>query len=177
MKQFSVGVFTDRGNAEQAINEIHNRLGVDTDNISYIYRNQDGDVKEVDADKIATDTPAEGAGKGAVIGGTIGAIAGLATVAGVIPVIGPLFAAGPLAAALGLTGAVGTAAAGAATGAAAGGILGALGNLGVGTEKAQHYNDRVAAGDILVTVYDEKDARELLLECGAVEAEAYAATV
>lgn len=177
MKHMTVGLFSDRANAEKAINRLHNELKIPTDDISYIYRNSDGAVQEVDAGKIATDTPAEGAGKGAVVGGTIGAIAGLATVAGVIPVIGPLFAAGPLAAALGLTGALGTTAAGAATGAAAGGIIGALTNLGIGSEKAQHYADRVGEGDILVAAHTEHDARQVLTECGAVDTDVYTLAV
>lgn len=177
MKHFSVGLFPNRSTAEEAINRIHNELKIPTDDISYIYRNSEGEVREVDAGDVASDTPVEGAGKGAAIGGTIGAIAGLATVAGVIPVIGPLFAAGPLAAALGLTGAVGATAAGAATGAAAGGLIGALANLGVGEEKAQHYTDRVYAGDILVSVYSETDARPMLIDCGAIEAEVYTVKV
>ncbi|HWH07433.1 MAG TPA: hypothetical protein VNU47_02845 [Candidatus Paceibacterota bacterium] len=177
MKHMTIGVFSDRSNAEAAINRVHNELNVPNDDISYVYRNSEGDVTEVDAKDITTDTPAEGAGKGAMVGGAIGAIAGLATVAGVIPVIGPLFAAGPLAAALGLTGAIGTTAAGAATGAAAGGVIGALSNMGVGQEKAQHYADRVGAGDILVAVHSEKNAEEILRDCGAVETGVYALAV
>lgn len=177
MKHMTIGIFSDRGNAEAAINRLHNELNIPNDDISYIYRNLDGDVMEVDANEISTDTPAEGAKKGAVIGGTIGALAGIATVMGVIPVIGPLFAAGPLAAALGLTGAVGTTAAGAATGAAAGGIIGALANLGIGQEKAQHYADRVGAGDILVAAHTEADARTIMSECGAVETDLYTLAV
>ena len=177
MKHMTIGLFSDRSNAEAAINRLHNELKVPNDDISYIYRNTEGDVMEVDAKSIATDTPAEGAGKGAMVGGAIGALAGIATVAGVIPVIGPLFAAGPLAAALGLTGAVGTTAAGAATGAAAGGIIGALANLGIGTEKAQHYADRVGEGDILVAAHTEHDARQVLIDCGAVDTDVYSLTV
>lgn len=173
----TIGVFTDRSNAEAAINRLHNELQIPNDDISYIYRNTDGEVQEVDAAHISTDTPAEGAGKGAMIGGSIGALAGIATVAGVIPVIGPLFAAGPLAAALGLTGALGTTAAGAATGAAAGGIIGALANLGVGEEKAQRYADRVGAGDILVAAHTDKDARTVLEECGAIDTDVYSLAV
>ncbi len=177
MKQFTVALFADRSAAEEAINRIHNELNIPNEDISYIYKNKSGEVKEVDASDVSTDTPAEGASKGAMIGGTIGALAGLATVAGIIPVIGPLFAAGPLAAALGLTGALGTTAAGAVTGAAAGGILGALTHLGVGTEKAQHYSDRVEAGDILVSAYAEEDATAIFRECGAIETDAYVAMV
>lgn len=173
----TIGLFSDRGNAEAAINRLHNELKVPTDDISYIYRNTEGEVQEVDAGDIASKTPVEGAGKGAMVGGTIGAIAGLATVAGILPVIGPLFAAGPLATMLGLTGAVGTTAAGAATGAAAGGVIGALANLGIGTEKAQHYADRVGEGDILVAAHTEHDARQVLEECGAVDTDVYTLAV
>ncbi len=177
MKQLTVGVFANRSNAEEAINRVHKELNVPNDDISYVYRNTDGEVKEVDADHVTTDTTAEGAGKGAAIGATVGVIAGLATVAGVIPVFGPLFAAGPLAVALGLTGTLGTAAAGAATGAAAGGIIGALTHLGVGNEHAQHYADLVQAGDIIVTAYAEESAQSIFMDSGALEAEAYAAQV
>jgi len=112
MKQLTLGVFLSRADAERAINELHQEARIDKNDISYIYRNQEGRVREVDADDITGDTPIEGAKKGAAIGGTLGALAGLATFAGVLPIIGPLVAAGPIAAALGLTGALGSAAAG-----------------------------------------------------------------
>lgn len=179
MKKFTIGMFTAREDAEKAINQLHNELDIPTDDLSFIYRNTEGEVKEVSADDIATPTAVEGAGKGATTGAAIGALAGIAAIAGVIPAIGPLFAAGPLAAALGLTGALGTAAAGAATGAAAGGLIGALANMGIGQERAQRYADRVAAGDVLVSAYadEEIDVRGTLTECGALDVETYAITV
>ncbi|KND49318.1 MAG: hypothetical protein AB203_02885 [Parcubacteria bacterium C7867-008] len=179
MKKFTVGIFQNREDAEKAINRAHNELNIPTSDLSFIYRNSDGEVKEVPAGDIATSTPVEGAGHGAAIGGTIGAIAGLATIAGVIPVIGPLFAAGPLAVALGLTGAVGTTAAAAATGAIAGGLIGALTNLGVGEENAKRYADRVQSGDVLVAAYAEEgvDVRALFTDAGAIETEGYALKV
>lgn len=179
MKRLNIGIFTNREDAEKAINYVHNQLGIANDDISFLYRNQEGEVREVAAGDVSSKTPAEGAEKGAVIGGGIGALAGIAAVAGFMPVVGPLFAAGPLAAALGFTGAVGTAVAGAATGAAAGGIIGALANLGIGKEHAQRYADRVNAGDVLVSAYADEgiDVRAAFTECGALETEAYAATV
>lgn len=179
MKQFVIGVFSAREDAEKAINAVHNDLSVAHNDISYLYRNTEGEVMEGDAKDIAGDTMGEGAQKGAVVGGTIGALAGIATVAGVIPVIGPLFAAGPLAAALGLTGAVGTTAAAAATGAAAGGVVGALSNMGVPEENAQRYADRVSAGNILVAVHTEDavGAERAMSECGAVETQVYSLAV
>ncbi len=175
MKKFTIGIFKSREDAEKAISELHHTHGVDTSDISYIFKNTEGDVREVSADDVAGDTPVEGAEKGAAIGGTLGALAGIAAVAGVIPVVGPLFAAGPLAAAIGLSGAVGTAVAGAATGAVAGGLIGALVNLGVGEEHAQQYADRVLAGNILVSTYAEEnvDAHAVFVACGALETEAY----
>jgi hypothetical protein len=175
MKKFTIGIFASREDAEKAINTLHTTLDIETDDISYIFRNTHGDVQEVSADAIASDTPAEGAEKGAAIGAGVGALAGIAAVAGAIPVVGPLFAAGPLAAALGLTGAVGTTVAGAATGAVAGGLIGALVNLGVGEESAQRYADRVHAGDVLVSAYadEEKNVHQVFVDCGALETEAY----
>jgi uncharacterized membrane protein len=175
MKKFTVGMFGNREDAEKAINRLHAEMHVSTDDISYIYRNSEGEVKEVKSDDIASSTTIEGAGHGAVTGATIGAIAGLATVAGVIPVIGPLFAAGPLAVALGLTGAVGATAAAATTGAVAGGLIGTLTHLGVGEENAKRYADRVHVGDVLVAAYaeDTVDVAALFHDAGALDTESY----
>lgn len=179
MKKFTIGVFAAREDAEKAINRLHNELSIPNEDISYLYKNIDGEVREVEAGNITTDTPVEGAGKGAAVGGAIGALAGIAAVAGVIPVVGPLFAAGPLAVALGLTGAVGTTAAGALTGAAAGGLIGALTHMGVGEERAQRYADRVSAGDVLVATYADEDidVARLLVDAGALDTESYSLQV
>lgn len=179
MKTFTIGAFANREDAEKVINRLHNDLGIPSDDISYVYRNTDGEIKEKDADDIARSTMAESAGKGAAVGGTIGAIAGLAAFAGVIPVIGPLFVAGPLAAALGFTGAVGAAAAGGVTGAAAGGIIAGLVRLGVSEEHAQRYADHVEAGDILVAAYAEKpdEAAAIFNEESAMDVQSYALAV
>ncbi|MDQ2933158.1 MAG: hypothetical protein M3Q80_02140 [bacterium] len=175
MKHLTTAIFVSRDAAEKAINIIHNKLAVPNEDISFIYRNTEGEVREVDASKISTSTPVEGAKSGAAVGGTIGAVAGLAAVAGLIPVIGPIFAAGALTTALGLTGAIGTTAAGAITGAVAGGLVGALVNLGVGKEHAKRYEDLVMAGDVLVSVYSPEGSgvSELLHESGAIEVNTY----
>ncbi len=175
MKTMTIGTFAAREDAEKAINKLHNELGIPTDHISYVYRNTDGEVKEHDADDIARDTVGESTGKGAAVGGTLGALAGLAAFAGIIPVIGPLFAAGPLAAALGFSGAAGAAVAGGAAGAVAGGIVAVLGRLGLSSEHAQRYADRVEAGDILVAAHADADkgAGAVLAEYGASNVESY----
>lgn len=180
MKELVTGVFESRDDAEKAINHLHRELGVDTDDISYIYRNTEGEMRETKASRVASYTPGEGAGRGAAWGGALGGAAGLAIAAGAIPAIGPILAAGPLVAALGLgAGALGTAAAGAVTGAAAGGIIGALVSWGVDEEQAQHYEDRVHAGDILLAVHTNMpdDVAAAMADMGAMEVNSYALAV
>lgn len=179
MKNLTLGTFSAREDAEKSINRLHNELEISHDEISYVYRNTDGETREIDTEDVSSSTPVEGAKSGAAIGGSIGAIAGIAAVAGVIPILGPIFVAGPLITALGITGAIGTTAAGAVTGAAAGGLIGALANLGVGEEKAKQYSDRVTAGNILVVIHadDKVDPTSILLDCGADNIETFRPTV
>ena len=183
MKKLTLGVFNTRERAEEAIAALQQDLRIPTDDISYVYRNTNNEVEEVDVDALGdtVETPAEGVASGAVTGGALGALAGIATVVGLIPVVGPIFAAGPLLAALGLGvgGAVGATVAATVTGAAAGGLIGALANLGVSEDKAKVYEDRVVAGDILVAVHaeDNFDVAATLSEHGASSVESYAPAV
>lgn len=176
MKKYIIATFPSRARAEDAINRLHTELGIGTDEISYVYKNTDEEVKEVPAEDVSVETPAEGAQKGAIIGGSIGALAGLAAVAGIIPILGPIFAAGPLVAALGLgAGALGTTAAGAITGAAAGSLIGALVNMGVSQQKAQEYEDSVMAGNVLVAVHADEgvNVESIFTDCGATDIETF----
>lgn len=179
MKRITVGIFSVREEAEKAINYLHNKHGIPNEDISYIYRNKEGEVREVSAHEISSKTASEGAEKGASIGATVGAIAGIIAITGFAPIVGPLFAAGPLAAALGFTGVVGATAAGAVTGAAAGGLVGALTNVGIGAENSKRYADRVEAGNILVAVYADQslDLTNSFLEQGATDVNVYGLTV
>lgn len=183
MKKLTTGVFPSRERAEEAINALQNDLGVPTEDISYIYRNTEGEVREVQVDENAdtAEVAAEGAAGGAVTGGALGAIAGIATAAGVIPVIGPIFAGGALLSALGigLAGAAGATAAAATTGVIAGGLVGALASLGVPETEAKVYEDRVAGGDILVAVHssDTYDVADTLNAHGALSVESYTPSI
>lgn len=179
MKNITLATFTNRNDAEKAINQLHNELGISHDEISYVYKNTNDEIKEVDTKEISSSTPQEGAIDGAKIGGTIGALAGIATIIGVIPVIGPVFVAGPLMTTLGLIGAIGATAAGAVTGATAGGLVGALINIGVKEEHAQRYADYVTAGNVLVSVHSdaEKDPSSILISCGAEGVERFSLSV
>ncbi len=155
MKSIIVGTFSSRNAAESLIHHLTNESLVTGDDISYLYKNADGKIEQTDS---TGDKAVDGATEGAVLGGSVGAIAGIATVVGLIPVIGPIFAAGPIIAALGI-GAAGaaitTTAAGALTGALAGGVIGALVKLGAPEEEAREYEERLSAGDVLVTAYTE----------------------
>lgn len=156
MEKVIMGTFATREDAERLIHHLSTDLKIPHDKISYIYRNADG---EIESTKEAESGSLEGTATGAVVGGTAGAIAGIATVIGVIPIIGPIFAAGPIIAALGIgAGAIGTTAAGALTGAVAGGIIGALVDLGLTETEAQTYQERVQKGDVLVVVRSEQDS-------------------
>lgn len=180
MKEIVIALFSAREDAEKTVQMLHHDVGIDVAEISYLYKTIDGQEKEIDTESLVSDTPAEGAGKGALIGGGLGTVAGIITIAGLVPVIGPIFAAGPLVAALGIgAGAVGTTAAGAVTGAAAGGLIGALVAWGTPEEVAKSYEERVLAGDILVAVHTEKpdEVRAVMESNNALEVNQYAISV
>lgn len=101
-----------------------------------------------------------GAATGGLLGGTLGLLAGIGALA--IPGVGPLIAAGPLLAAL----------SGAAAGATVGGITGGLIGLGIPEIEAKRYENRIAEGNILISVLtktsDEVDrAKEVLKKADA----------
>ena len=103
-----------------------------------------------------------GAGTGAIIGGTLGWLAGIGALA--IPGIGPLIAAGPIVAALAGAGAAG----------ALGGVTGALIGYGVPEYEAKRYEGRVRKGGILLSVHADnhewaKRAKEIMAEAGGTD--------
>ena len=86
---------------------------------------------------------ATGASTGGVVGGALGWLAGIGALA--IPGAGPFIAAGPILAALSA----------AAVGAAVGGIAGGLIGLGIPELEAKRYEDKIKAGNILISVHTE----------------------
>jgi hypothetical protein len=108
----------------------------------------------------APEGAAAGAGTGAVVGGTLGLLAGIGALA--IPGLGPLIAAGPIMGAL----------AGAGAGGAAGGLIGALVGMGIPEYEAKRYEGRVKSGHILLSVHCDssdwvKKAKDVLERTGA----------
>lgn len=163
----TIGVFASHDQAEKAISELKN-FGVPEGDLSYLYLNKAGDVKDgTEGDKMGS-----GVAKGASTGAVIGGIAGLIIANGVLPGLGSLIVAGPLAAALGVAGA--SAVAGAATGAVAGGLIGALTHMGIDKDDVSMYEDHVRRGDILVVSRGTPESTEaIFVSCGAVAVKHY----
>ena len=172
MEKVILGTFPTHAQVEQLVRDLNEGYFIPGSDISYVHRDRGG----ADAVNRETHTPADGAATGAVVGGSVGALAGLAAVAGVIPVVGPILVAGPFVTMLGLgTGVVGTTVAGAVTGAVAGGLVGALVNLGASESEAQAYEERVRAGDTLVVVHaaDAERLAEVFTAHGATSVNTY----
>jgi hypothetical protein len=91
-----------------------------------------------------------GAEKGSLVGGALGALAGLTALT--IPVVGPILAAGPIVAAIG----------GAAVGGVVGGLAGGSGALtrfGVPRNAAPRLERMLSEGGILIVVHSSDPAR------------------
>lgn len=165
----TIGVFTTHAAAESALNELK-AFGVKDADLSYVYINDKGTVK----DGQSVGKVGDGAVTGATAGAIIGGIAGLVVANGVLPGLGTLMVAGPLATALGFTGAAGAAVAGAATGVVAGGLIGALTNMGIDKQDVQLYEDHVRRGDVLVISRGTPASTEdIFLNHGAVDVRHY----
>jgi hypothetical protein len=148
-------VFDDRAEAERAAAELRS-AGVPDSALSVIARREGADGDFGDSDTHEVSDKGEGLLKGAVAGGSIGALLGIAALA--IPGVGPLVAAGAIAG----SAIPGAAAIGAGAGALAGGLSGLLTEHGVSDEDASYYEERIHSGGIFLSV----DAREAGLDAG-----------
>lgn len=165
MKQAIFALVPNLSLADKMMNKLHQDLSIDTEDMSYVYRNEDGDRVEGDGTEASGKTVGEGAKDGAKTGGLIGAAIGIVAATGVLVPLGAIVAAGPIATALGLTGAVGATLTTTAVGAAAGGLVGALMHLGLSEPDARTYEEAVAAGEVLISVMtDEADQAIAIME-------------
>lgn len=103
---------------------------------------------------------ATGGTAGAIIGGTIGWLAGIGALA--IPGAGPLIASGPIMAAL----------AGLGTGAAVGGVAGGLVGAGISEYEAKRFEGMIRQGKVLLSVQCDDStkvarAKDILQDSGA----------
>ncbi|MGH7630799.1 MAG: general stress protein [Gemmatimonadales bacterium] len=133
-----VGLFRDRGDAEQAIKEIRD-AGFTREQIGIAIKERN-EQREV-ADGTGTSQAGRGAAAGAVSGGLVGGIIGLLGSL-LVPGIGPIVVGGVLESVL----------VGAGAGVATGGLIGALVGLGVSEEDARHFDTGFREGGTLVTV-------------------------
>ncbi len=126
-----IASFAEHGQAERFVAELR-QAGFSESQIGVVAPGHAGSATPVE----------DSAAAGALTGGAWGVLLGAALAAGLIPGIGPVLAGGILAGILG----------GAAVGATAGTLVGALVGLGIGEEKARHYQQQLLAGHTLVVV-------------------------
>jgi hypothetical protein len=154
------GIFRDRAHVEQGVDALVN-AGYRSEDISVLLPENVG-TKDFAAEKHtkAPEGTATGAGTGAVVGGTLGLLAGIGALA--IPGLGPFIAAGPIMGAL----------AGVGTGGVVGGIIGALVGMGIPEYEAKRYEGMIKEGKILLSVHCDnsdwvKRAKDILERIGA----------
>ena len=150
----SVGVFTHRRDAEQALHELRDS-GFPMDRVSVVVRDADrnADMAGASVGENVGNKADEGATVGLLSGGALGGLTGLLVGLGAlaIPGIGPVMLAGATATTLATT------LAGVGIGAVTGGLLGGLIGLGIPEERARVYNERVERGHYLVIVDGSDD--------------------
>jgi Alternative complex III, ActD subunit/Heat induced stress protein YflT domain len=154
------GIYRDRLRVEKAV-DVLKQEGFRSTDISVLFPDNQG-TKDFAHEKStkAPEGTAAGAGTGAVIGGSLGWLAGIGALA--IPGVGPLIAAGPIVAAL----------TGVGVGGAIGGIAGALIGMGIPEYEAKRYEGRVKEGGILLSVHSDNSewtskAKDILERTGA----------
>lgn len=159
MKKIIFALFADTNVADRAINHLHTELNIANTEISYVYKDTHGEKISGEGEDITGSTTTEGVVSGATTGGIIGAAIGLVGVAGLLGPLGPIVVAGPLATFLGITGSAGAVLGTGIAGAAIGGLVGALITMGVSEPQARTFEERVDAGDVLVSIHtDNADA-------------------
>jgi hypothetical protein len=145
MATLASAVFDSRADAERAVSELR-AAGVQDSSLSVIAQHEGAGGDYGDADTHEVKEKGEGLVKGALVGGGIGAVLGLAALA--IPGVGPFAAAGAIAA----SAAPEAAAIGAGAGALTGGLTGLLRKHGVSDEDASYYEGHINNGGVFVSV-------------------------
>lgn len=154
------GIYKSRGAVENGVTTLKNN-GFRTSDISVLLPQESGsqDVVHTRETK-APEGAAAGAGAGALLGGTLGLLAGIGALA--VPGVGPFIAAGPILASL----------AGIGVGGAVGVVSGALIGYGIPEYEARRYEGFVKEGGILISVHVDNEewaekAQSLLEATGA----------
>jgi hypothetical protein len=154
------GIYQNRVHVEKAVDTLR-REGFRNTDISVLFpENVSSKDFAVEKNTKAPEGATTGGGSGAIIGGTLGWLAGIGLLA--IPGVGPFIAAGPI---MGLLAGVGV-------GGAVGSIIGALVGMGIPEYEAKRYEGRIKEGGILLSVHCDtpswiKRAEDLLKATGA----------
>ena len=155
-----LGIYGSREAVERAVDSFL-QSGFGTSDVSVLLPENLGSKPiATHKDTKAPEGATAGAGSGAVIGGTLGLLAGIGALA--IPGVGPFIAAGPIMAAL----------AGIGVGGAVGGFAGALIGMGIPEYEAKRYEGRIQKGGILLSVHcntsdQVKRGKEIMKNTGA----------
>ena len=154
------GIYPNQVAVERAVESLKDAGFRNTD-ISVLFPENAG-TKDFAHDKgtKAPEGAATGAGSGAVVGGTLGWLAGIGALA--IPGVGPFIAAGPIMGAL----------AGLGVGGAVGGLIGALVGMGIPEYEAKRYEGRIKEGGVLLSAHCDTSeqitlAKAVLKQMGA----------
>ena len=132
------GIYTTRESVERAVDTFL-KSGFTTSDVSVLLpENLGGKPLATHKDTKAPEGATAGGGAGAVVGGTLGLLAGIGALA--IPGLGPFIAAGPIMAAL----------AGMGVGGAVGGFAGALIGMGIPEYEAKRYEGHSEGRDSIV---------------------------
>jgi hypothetical protein len=141
------GIFASKSRLDDAVGALRNAGFANTDVSVLVPESVGAETLTTEKSSKAPEGAATGAGSGLLLGGALGWFVGVGALA--IPGVGPLIAAGPILAAL----------AGAGIGSALGGVTGAVIGMGIPEYEAKKYEERVSAGNILLSVHCENGER------------------
>lgn len=181
MKQTTIGVFEERADAEKAIDRIYKQLNIPADDISFLYRNTEGDVREVRTDALIEKQQGSltaNVSVGALAGAILGAVVGVTTVLGITAFLSGLIALGPLADFLALAGVTGNLAiilGSAIIGTVLGVLLGAIAELALASRRMRIYSGEAEPKNVVVAVIapEKTDVISLFRNLGAFDARVY----
>lgn len=156
------GIYKTRDDASTAVEALRLAGFRNTDISALLPDNVGTKDFAVEMNTKAPEGAATGVSAGALLGGTLGWLAGIGALA--IPGVGPFIAAGPIMGAL----------AGVGAGAVTGGIIGTLTGYGMPEYEAKRYEGRIKTGAILLSVHcDSSDwtarAKGILEKTGAAD--------
>ncbi len=151
-----LGVFDTHPKADALVRDLYNH-NYTSEHVSVMVK--EGVVKDLGPSMVenVAEKTVGGVATGGVVGGLAGLLVGLGALA--VPGFGAVLIGGPIAAALGLGGAAATTVSAAATGAFAGGIVGALGAIGLPEESVKVYEEQLRQGGVVVAVDVDNDTQ------------------